>query len=135
MIDALVSGRLHGKPQQRTASNGSGKTFVTATLRCGTGDGEAQFVNVICFADTAKVALLALGDGDSIALCGSLSVGVWTPAQGEPRAQVRLTATAVLSPYHVTKRRAAVQQGRRPSQDRRQPADVTGGLTDDELDF
>lgn len=133
MIDALVSGKVHGKPQQRTASNGSGKTFVTATLRCGTGEGEALFVNVIVFSDSVKAVLLALDDGDSVALCGSLSVGVWTPAQGEPRPQVKLTATAALSPYGVKKRRAAVQDARRPARNEREPAAAGGGFYDDDL--
>ena len=31
MIDGLVSGRLYGAPQDRTAQNG--KTFVTAKMR------------------------------------------------------------------------------------------------------
>ncbi|MEM5316093.1 single-stranded DNA-binding protein [Paraburkholderia sp. JHI869] len=133
MIDALVSGKLHGKPQQRTASNGSGKTFVTATLRCGTGEGEAQFVNVIAFSETVKATLLTLGDGDPVALCGSLTVSVWTPAQGEARPQVKLTATAALSPYHVTKRRAAVQGVRRPVRNGREPATADAGFYDDDL--
>ncbi|MGF6601436.1 single-stranded DNA-binding protein [Paraburkholderia sp. GAS448] len=133
MVDALIAGRLHGKPQQRTASNGSGKTFVTATLRCGTGDGEAVFVSVIAFSDRVKATLLGLDDNDSVALCGSLTVGLWTPADGEPRPQVKLTATSALSPYHVTKRRAAVQDARRAVRGERAPAAAGGGFFDDDL--
>lgn len=140
MIDGLVSGKLHGAPTERTSRDGKHR-FVTAKVRCATGVGESLFVDVVAFCDTAKAALFALGDGDSVALAGALSVGIWQPEQGEPRPQVRLTVTGVLSPYHVTKRRAAVQQGHqlqsngRASQDRRQTAPETGGLADDELDF
>lgn len=141
MIDGLVSGKLHGKPQQRTASNGSGRQFVTATVRCAGGEGETMFVNAVAFSDSVKATLLALGDGDSVALAGSMAVGIWQPAQGEPRPHVRLTVSGVLTPYHVTKRRAAVQQARQPQpdtrapQDRRQAAPASAGLPDDELDF
>jgi single-stranded DNA-binding protein len=141
MIDGLVTGKLHGKPQQRRASNGGGRVYVTATVRCAGGEGEAVFVNAVAFSDSAKAALLALEDGDPVALCGSLSVGIWQPEQGAARPQVRLTVTGLLSPYHVTKRRAAVQQARQPQpghrapQDRLQAAPAGGGLSDDELDF
>ncbi|WP_233881023.1 hypothetical protein [Paraburkholderia flagellata] len=84
--------------------------------------------------------MLALGDGDPVAVCGSLSVGVWKPEQGEPRPQVSVTATGVLTPYHVAKRRTAAQQGRQPQPDRwanggRRVVPTTGELEDDELDF
>jgi single-stranded DNA-binding protein len=140
MIDGLVSGKLHGKPQQRTAGNGSGRVFVTATVRCAGGDGEAVFVNAVAFSDSAKAPLLVLEDGDPVAVCGNLSVSIWQPEQGAPRPQVRMTVTGVLSPYHVTKRRAAVQQGRqqpghKAPTNRQQAAPASGVLEDDELDF
>lgn len=66
MIDGLIAGKLHGQPQQRTGQ--SGKPFTTAKVRTPTKDGEALFVNVIAFTSAVQAALLALGDGDSVAL-------------------------------------------------------------------
>jgi len=54
VIDALIAGRLYGTASVRTAK-------VT---------GESLFVNVIAFAASAVEALLALTDGDSVALSG-----------------------------------------------------------------
>jgi hypothetical protein len=68
VIDALVSGRIYGSPAERIARNGS--RFVTAKIRVPTRDGAAQFINVIAFANTAITALLALEDGDAVALGG-----------------------------------------------------------------
>lgn len=53
MIDALISGRPHGKPAQRTGP--SGKPFVVAKVRTPLADGESTFVSVIAFdAGTAR---------------------------------------------------------------------------------
>ncbi|HMN20198.1 MAG TPA: single-stranded DNA-binding protein [Ottowia sp.] len=107
MIDALIQGRLHGAPQQRTGS--SGKPFTTAKVRAPAGNGDSFFVNVIVFSTTAQTALLALGDGDSVALSGEMTPKVWQPKDGgEPRPALDLLAHAVLTPYHVKRRRDAV---------------------------
>jgi hypothetical protein len=66
MIDGLIAGKLHGKPQPRRSA--SGNDFVTAKLRAAGGDGETLFVNMIVFDNTVRTALLALDDGDSVAL-------------------------------------------------------------------
>ncbi|HIE1649372.1 TPA: single-stranded DNA-binding protein [Burkholderia cenocepacia] len=83
MLDALASGKLYGKPGERTGP--SGRPFVTAKVRVPTGDGEALFVNVIAFSDDVKVALLALDDGDSVALAGTLTPKVWTDRNGDAK--------------------------------------------------
>jgi len=58
MIDALIAGKLHGAPTQRTSK--SGGTFTTAKLRVPTGE-DATFCNVIAFDQDTQAALLALG--------------------------------------------------------------------------
>ncbi len=107
MIDALVQGRLHKAPQTRTASNG--RRFATATVRTATKDGTAIFVSVIAFAESAVTALLALEDGDAVALAGELTPKVYQPRDGgDPRPSVDLLAHKVLTEYHVKRRREAV---------------------------
>lgn len=107
MIDALIAGKLHAKPESRTGK--SGKPFVTAKVRAAAGDGESLFTNVICFDEHACAALLALDAGDSIALSGTLTPKVWTDREGNARPALDLVAHAVLTPYHVTRKRNAVQ--------------------------
>lgn len=135
MIDGLVSGKLFGAPTGRTSQ--SGNRFVTAKVRAAMGEGEALFVNVIAFADDAQSALLALADGDSVALAGMLTPKAWVDRQGEAKPALDLVAHAVLSAYHVKRRRAAAQTTRQPANDAEQARRMSrGGAAadfDDEL--
>jgi single-stranded DNA-binding protein len=105
MIDALIAGKLYGKPRQLTAKNGN--PYATAKVRAAAGDGESLFVNVIAFNGGACVALLALDDGEPVALSGSLTPKVWTDREGQPRPALDMVAHQVLTTYHVTRKRAA----------------------------
>lgn len=106
MIDALIAGKLQGAPIQRTGQ--SGKTFVTAKVRAASGDGEGLFVNVITFSTSTGAALLALADGDSVSLSGSLTPKVWTDRNGTAKPSLDLVVQQVLTAYHVTRKRRAV---------------------------
>ena len=107
MIDALISGRISKPPQSRVASNG--KRFCTAVLRASTRDGNGIYVSVIAFSTTACDALLALDEGDSVALAGELTPKIYTPRDGsEPRPSIDLVAHRVLSEYHVSRKRRAM---------------------------
>ena len=121
MIDALIAGKLYGQPKQMTGK--AGKPFAIAKVRAAAGEGDALFVNVIAFDPDTVAALLALGDGDSVALAGSLTPKVWTDREGNSRPAVDLVAHQVLTAYHVTRKRKALQkpvdqrQGQRPEFD------------------
>jgi hypothetical protein len=56
MIDALIGGRIYGKPAARIAANGN--RFATAKLRVPIRDGDVLFLNVIAFDEIAVTALL-----------------------------------------------------------------------------
>jgi single-stranded DNA-binding protein len=107
VIDALIAGRLYGAPAERMSK--TGKAYATAKVRTAAGDGASLFVNVIAFAAPAVTALLALQDGDSVALSGELTPKVWTDKNGEARPALDLTAHAVLTEYHVARKRKAVR--------------------------
>jgi hypothetical protein len=77
------------------------------------GEGESLFVNVIACDDTAKTALLALDDGDSVALTGALTPKVWADKNGEARPALDMVAHCVLTAYHVRRKRKAIQPGDR----------------------
>lgn len=110
MIDALIAGRLYGQPQQRLSKNGN--PFVTAKLRVSMPNGETAFVNVITFRESVGAALLALSEGAAVALAGELKAGAYTAQDGTPRPSLDLTAHEVLTEYHVTRRRKAMQPER-----------------------
>jgi hypothetical protein len=106
MIDALVGGKLHGKPTRKIGQ--SGKAFVTAKVRAQAGNGEMMFVNVIAFDEKTGTALLALDDGDSVALSGVLTPKAWIDRQGEAKPALDLVAHTLTTAYHVKHKRQAV---------------------------
>lgn len=116
MIDALIAGKLYGTAEQRTGK--SDKLFTVCKLRAPAGDGEPLFVNVIAFTDSVQAALLALDDGDSVALSGELTPKVWTDKEGQVRPSVDLVAHAVLTAYHVSRKQRSVH-GERAQEDAR----------------
>lgn len=78
MIDGLIAGKIVGQPKEGQGKNG---TYVTARLRVAT-DGDALFVSVIAFSKTVCGQLMALNEGDSVALSGSLTPKVWQSNEG-----------------------------------------------------
>jgi len=106
MIDALIAGRLYGTAKQGTGKTGN--TYTTAKVKAAAGNGETLLCGVIAFDDKAQAALLALDDGDSVALSGSLTPKVFQAKDGEYRPGLDLVAHAVLTAYHVKRKRAAV---------------------------
>ena len=126
MIEALVSGKLHGQPAEKIAK--TGKPFVVAKVRAHAGDADV-FVNVIAFSPGACQALLALSDGDAVSLAGSLTPKAWTDREGVARPALDLVASQVLSAYHAARKRRAVEpKGPEPSEV--QPARHHDGLDD-----
>ncbi len=109
MIDCLIQGKLFAAPTERTSK--TGKPFATAKLIASAGDGESLFVNVIAFDAAAVSALLALAAGDSVSLAGTATPRAYIK-DGEPRASLDVTAQQVMSAYHVTRRRSAMQPER-----------------------
>jgi hypothetical protein len=70
MIDGLISGRLHGAPEERIDKNGA--PFVVAKVLASSSEGE-NIINVTAFESATSKALLSLEEGDSVALAGSLT--------------------------------------------------------------
>jgi single-stranded DNA-binding protein len=131
MIDALVCGRLYAKPEERTSS--SGKTFVSFKLLAADSDGENQFCNVVVFADTVRHAVLALDAGDSCSISGPLKFTTYTARDGAVKVSLSVVANAVLSAYHVKRKREAVAHASGPKpepRDRARPAAKHRGLED-----
>jgi single-stranded DNA-binding protein len=98
-MDALISGRLCGKPQSRAGK--SVATFVTAKLIARMANAENIHISVIAFGDTVKAALLGLEYGDSVAIAGEMKVGIFTDKEGIARPSLDLTAFKVMSARDV----------------------------------
>lgn len=106
MIDALISGVLAADPVAKTTRTGN--PYCTARVRVPMGEGEPVFALCTAFDAVARDGLLALHRGDPVALACSLSISVWTPDSGAARPNVQGTVHAILSPYHVKRRRAEI---------------------------
>jgi single-stranded DNA-binding protein len=113
-IEALILGKLHQRAEQRTAK--TGRSFVTAKVRAAAGEGEALFVNVIAFSESAGAALLALDAGDAVALTGTLKPAAWVDREGNARPSLDLVAAQVLTVYGLKKKRDAIGQAAEPHQ-------------------
>lgn len=107
MIDALISGRLAADP--KPGKSGNGNAYATARVLVATNGDERLSVSVIAFDRNALSALLALSAGDAVSLSGELTPKVWTDREGAHRPSADLKAHAVLTPYHVRRKRTAAQ--------------------------
>lgn len=113
MIDALIAGRLYGKATEREAKNGS--RYAVCKVRVATTGGDGPiFVSVIAFSHSAIDTLLVLTDGDSVALVGELTPKVWTDKEGVAKPALDIVAHAVLTEYHVQRKRKALTNAAAP---------------------
>ena len=103
MIEGLIAGTLVGLAEMRQGKNDT--RFALAKVKATAGDGESLIVNVIAFASEAASALMALDDGDAIAITGALTPKVWTDKQGNTRAALDMIASNVLSVFQVNQKR------------------------------
>jgi single-stranded DNA-binding protein len=103
MIDALIGGTLKGAPSERAASNGN--PYVVARVIAADSKGMTHLINVTAFSDTARAALLALDDGDSVCVTGSMQVGTYEARDGEIKPSMSMIASTVSTAYAVQKKR------------------------------
>lgn len=108
MIDAILTGRLQATPVSRIARTGS--SFVTVGLIVAQpgAENERLYVSLIGFDAAVMAALLAHEKGDSLAVAGRVTVGLYAPPTGALRPAVNVIVNGVLSPYFLRKRRRSV---------------------------
>lgn len=107
MIDALLTGKLAADPKAGTARNGN--PYVTARAWVTMGAEDRLSVSVIAFDAGTVAGLLALTAGDPVTLAGELTPKVWTDNAGNARPSADMKAHALLTPYHVTRKRRAME--------------------------
>lgn len=102
MIDGLVSGRIFGKPENRTGRKES--RYVAARIIVTT-EQQKITAHVIAFDEHAQRALLALDDGDAVCVAGTLTPKLHEDKNGTIKPALDVIAHAVLSAYHVRHKR------------------------------
>jgi len=107
MIDALITGRLAADPKSGTSRTGN--AYATARVLVPMNAEDRFSVSVIAFESRAIDSLLGMASGDAIALAGELTPKVWTDKDGKGRPSAHMNAHAVLTPYHVSRKRKAMQ--------------------------
>lgn len=107
MIDALLTGRLAADPKAGTSKNGN--AYATMRVLVITSAEERLSVSVIAFDPDTVAGLLALTTGDAVTLAGELNPKVWTDNDGNARPSADMKAHALLTPYHVTRKRRAME--------------------------
>jgi single-stranded DNA-binding protein len=95
MIEGLISGHLVGLAEARQGKNGT--NFTLAKVKASTSETDHIIVNVITFSVEAGSALLALDEGDALAVSGALTPKVWTDKQGNTRPALDMIATKILA--------------------------------------
>ena len=107
MIYALITGRLAADPKPGTTKNGN--PYATARVLVTVNTDDRLRVSVIAFDAATVAARLAMDSGDALTLAGELTPKVWTEKDGTAHPSTDLKAHALLTPYHVTRKRRAMQ--------------------------
>lgn len=105
MIDALIAGRLAADPKPGTSRNGN--AYATARVLVTINAEDRLSVSVIAFDAATVAALLVMTAGDAVALAGELTPKVWTDKDGNAKPSADMKAHALVTPYHVTRKRRA----------------------------
>ncbi len=106
MIDALLTGKLAANPEARTSTNEN--RYCSARGWVTTGAEDRLSVMVIAFDPDTVAGLLALAKDEAVALAGEFTPKAWTDRDGNAKPSADMKAHALLTPYHVTRKRQAM---------------------------
>lgn len=105
-IDILITGRLRGNASSRTSATGG--AYVTFRLAANDKNRESLLCSCIAFAPAAMAHVLALAEGDAVAVSGEAAISSWLDKAGNPRQGLDVTVYEVMSPYHAGRKRQPV---------------------------
>ena len=113
MIDALIQGKVFKPATKKTAANG--KPFCTAMITTAQKDKEGatvqQAISVLAFNQQAVAALLALSEGDAVAVAGKLTLSTYQAKDGAVKPSASLLCHHVTSAYHISRKRDVATKG------------------------
>lgn len=128
MIEAIITGKLHQKAEERTSK--AGNLYVQCRMRVSAGEDVSVLVTVRAFDEIPARALLAVAEGDALAVAGTYKPSAWIDRDGNARPGGDLIAGQVMSLYGLARRRKAAagepehqqegQQAHQQHQERRQ---------------
>ncbi len=96
---------------------------VVSLLR-GSSAGNLEATSILtegAFSESACAALMALEDGDALAVAGTLKPGAWVDRDGKARPNVDLVAAQVMTVYGLKKKRDDAHSGERHQAPRQHP--------------
>lgn len=97
----LISGTLHDVPTTKTSK--AGKEYCIGKIKDDSSN-PATWASIVCF-DGQAVTLAGLKKGDALSVSGKLTVEVYQPAQGEPRANISITCDSIITMKPVKKQK------------------------------
>jgi single stranded DNA-binding protein len=116
-IEAAVMGRLAGEVTHRHTSEG--KPYVTFTVAVAAkGSDETEWVNAAAFEDVAAQMPPGAIRGERIYIEGKARVNRWTTKEGQPRANLQITASRLMVLNRIGRRKPKVERTSRPRQPR-----------------
>lgn len=92
MIRALLTGCLHKPAEARKAA--SGADYARGVVLVDLDDQTTVYAVVSGFGPACE-RLLALRPGDALSAAGRLRVGLWKPAEGDPRVSMSMLADEI----------------------------------------
>ncbi len=107
MISAIVHGTIVGTPEQLTTKYD--KPYARAKLRV-ISDAVGDFVSIVCFDEAPCIALLALTDGDTVAVSGTLKAKPYVDKMMEPRSGLDMVVRSIMTPYQVIDKMEFIQK-------------------------
>lgn len=90
---ALISGILHEAPAMKTSK--AGKDYCIGKIKDDSTT-PATWASCVCFEEQA-VTLAGMKKGETLSVSGKLTVDVYQPPQGEPRANISITCDSIIT--------------------------------------
>jgi single-stranded DNA-binding protein len=93
VMRALISGMLHDAPTMKTSK--AGKEFYIGKVKDDSTN-PVTWTSIVCFDEQAAI-LAGMKKGDALSVSGKLTVDVYQPAQGDPRANISITCDNIIT--------------------------------------
>lgn len=106
-FDVLITGKLRGTVKMGSASNGS--PFARWQVSASDKSGTSILASCIAFRESVIAAAQALEEGDSLSVSGEAAIKTWQGNDGQTRTGLDVQAHQVLTAYHVSRKRKAMQ--------------------------
>jgi single-stranded DNA-binding protein len=122
----LVTGVLFKPAEQRTSSK-TGRVFVSATLKVGGENSDAELWQITAFSQSVQSELLRLGAGDALSCQGKLKVELWQRDGGEVKISRSLFADQILALKAPPRERRAKAKAETPLLDQTPAKETAAG--------